>query len=361
MGFFRRNEQSHQTPENQEETADTKMQEAERSHVEGLKAAFQESWEKNHREDDPDVLLEMLLSPHVDEKDVPSNLRSKLEGADIYMLEASGWTRSDMRKWNSDSKGKMKSRGFSGYATALQEAVQETGVLVMSPDIRRRHPSVEEGRRLRAEYDDIVSLPFHEAAQKYDEHLRARAARTQKREMEVMNNIPVLIRKALNKNKALRKKKSLSVIMTYGSMHTALYHALSATEISATREMGETLYPRSAELMRRYIFGVGGTERDLELSARALIEDVFFGASNLWLKAVGANTAERTVLSRLVVDRLSAEDLSEIWDVQLDASQGNVSITPQWTAAVLAAFEKTGFTMPKTREELDELLQSERK
>lgn len=360
MSLFRRHEQPRETPESQEGAVDIETQKAERSHVEELTAAFQESWEKNHKEGDPDVSFKMFLSRHADETDISQNLRSELEDTDIYLTEISSWTPSLMRKWNQISSGKKNpSSGginFPIYELALQEVVHKTGVLVMSPDIRIGHPLEKESDRVDAMWPEVLKLPFDEAVPKYEEYCQAQARETQAREMEIMKNIPNLIRRALKKNKALRKKESLSVTMTYGGAHTALYQALRATENSVNREMGVHVFPRDVELQRNYIFGVDNTERNRKLAAYALIENVIYPASRQRLVDLGANATETVQFRRLAVDQLEPEDLSEIWGVR-----GGTDETPDMREAILGALEKKGITVPKTREELDDMLQVNRK
>lgn len=363
MSLFRPREQSHETPDNQEEGADTKMQEAGRSHVEELTAAFQESWEKNHKEGDPKVSFKIALSAHVVAEDVSPNMRSDLEKADIYMTELVGWDPQYMKTWNAISDGKEDPAGELGehprHREALQEALHGTGVLVMSPDVQWHHTLVDEIEAQRKEFAEIVLLPFDEAIPKYDAFTRANAVDNREREKEIMKNIPSLIREALENNEELREKESINVYMTYGSMHTALYHALSATDNSASREMllkPNFMYPHGIELERKYIFGVGGNEPNPDLAARALVECVIASIAEWQLAAFGANTSEMGHFIRMAVERLSPEDLSEIWDVHLDTFD-----TPAWPPAIIAVLRKNGISVPETKGELDEYLHSKRK
>lgn len=359
MSLFRRNEHSHETPEDQEEGADTETQEAERSHVQELTDIFQESWEKNREEGDPDVSFKFLFSSHTKAQDLHRNLRSELENADIYMPEVFQWSRKRMRQSGRVATGRREpTQIHDEFTVAEEEALYGTGVVVLSPDIPKSkgHLFVEQATELGQNYRSLFSLPFDEAVQKYYEARRDRAAMEQMREKEIMQNIPTLIRKALRKNKALRKKESLSVVLTYGAVHTTLYHALSRTEESeVSRDMEDRpqhTYGYISELTRSYLFGVADPERNKELVARQLISVVFKKAIDRELSDWEATSGEEAKLARMAVDLLTPEDLRDVWDVYLADKE---------PLTVLAAVIKKGFVLPTTKEGFDELLQSKRK
>jgi len=354
MGLSRRNEQSHQTPENQGEGADTKMQEAERSHVEELTTAFQESWDENHQEGDPKVSFKIFFAAHGVAEDAHPDLRDELLNTDIYMPEAVRWTLDLMKEFNDASRGEAAAYEHPNEKTrALLDALHGTGVEVVFPDLPMGHEISEQSIRILGERRQVLSLPFDEAVQRFDESMHAFAMVVRAREEEIMKNIPIIIRKVLEQNETLQNKDSLKVLLTYGNAHTALYHALSATESDVSKDMGgKVQYEHFSEQIRRYIFGVADSDRNADLPAYGLVGYAFRTSLKRQLRVLSATTDEIDRVSRLLLDPLTLNDLSDVWSAYLNE---------QTSAAVLSAVEEKGFVVPKTRAELDELLQSKRK
>ncbi len=354
MSLSRRNEKPHETPEAQKEGADTEMQEAERSHVEKLTAAFRESWKENHREGDPKVSFKIFFAAHGVAEDAHPDLRDELLNTDIYMPEAVRWTLDLMKEFNDASRGEAAAYEHPNEKTrALLDALHGTGVEVVFPDLPMGHEISEQSIRILGERRQVLSLPFDEAVQRFDESMHAFAMVVRAREEEIMKNIPIIIRKVLEQNETLQNKDSLNVLLTYGDGHTALYHALSATESDVRREMSGTLhYSHGDELIRKYLFGVADSDRNAELPAHALLDYAIQSVLEDRLSVLSATTDETDRVSRLLLDSLNSNDLSDVWSVFLSER------TP---SALLSAVEEKGFVVPKTRAELDELLQSKRK
>lgn len=354
MSFFRRNEQPRETPDNQEEASDTEMQEAGRSHVQKLTEIFQESWKKNRMDGDPDVSFNFLFAAHEYAHDVPPDLRSQFENADIFMLEAVAWTDNTMELWRKISEGRAGPSLYKDpYAQGIMDALYNTGVVVLSPDLPHGHPQIE--REPGVLWEEVLHMPFDEAVKNANEYWRELANMNQAREEEIMKNIPTLIRRAREENETLQKKKSLNVVLSYGSLHTPLFQALSRTGKDTKREMpgdGNYVYAQNSELYRRHLFGVAGSEDNLELSARALVGESIVEALHAEIRGLKPRGTERFSVYRTAIDSLSPEDLRDVWDVYL--KEGD-------SMAALSVVKEKGFVVPKTRAELDELLQSKRK
>jgi len=350
-----RNEQ-HETPDNQEEGADTKMQEAERSHVQKLTKIFQDSWEKNRKEGDPDVSFTFLFAAHAYVRDLHPKVRSELENADIYMPEVVGWRTEDTKDFDDISTGEVAPMGYSGsFLRAFEDAIEKTGVVVVIPDLPEGHQLIEQQDALDERLELIRRLPFDEAVQGFDQYTNDFAMVERTREEEIMKNIPVGIREALERNEGLQKRKQLKVVIEYGTSHTSLYHALSSTGLDVTRDMSDrphTTYAHFEELHRKYLFGGADSKPTEELAARGLVAILLYDAIARGFRGFEASTDEELRVCRMAIDSLSVDDLRDVWGEHL---------RQPGPFALLAAVEKKGFVVPKTRAELDELLQSKRK
>jgi len=300
------------------------------------------------------VAFRMLFAAHGSADDFPPGLRDELLHADIYMPESAEWTVEILKELNDISRGEATPKDPRGKRRrALQDALHKTGVEVVFPDLPKGHELIKRGEEIMRERPSVLSLPFDEAVQRFDEFMRAYAMFTRDREEEIMKNIPIIIRKVLEQNETLQNKDSLKVLLTYGNAHTALYHALSATESDVSKDMGgKVQYEHFSEQIRRYIFGVADSDRNADLPAYGLVGYAFRTSLKRQLRVLSATTDEIDRVSRLLLDPLTLNDLSDVWSAYLNE---------QTSAAVLSAVEEKGFVVPKTRAELDELLQSKRK
>ena len=73
------------------------------------------------------------------------------------------------------------------------------------------------------------------------------------------------------------------------------------------------------------------------------------GAIEQRLDWARVSSGELVQLVRMAVDTLTTEELRENWNMHLNDED---------SSTMLEAVEEKGFTMPTTREELDEMLQS---
>jgi len=356
MELFRQNVQP---PGERPEATDVEKEEAERTHVQRLTKIFQDSWEENRKEGDPDVSFTLYFAGHGRAEDVHPNLRKELQEADIFMPEDIFWTEQVVRNHNKEAKGEdVFAPLLSRYNIALRNAMRESGVVVELPDIPADFPDAKEQRAALSNASrERWHLPFDEAVDDFDTATRNVATATRAREHEILGNIPACIRKALDENKDLRKRQSLKVVMTYGGAHTSIYHALDRAGANVERHKrhdGSVVYGHSSELLRNYVLGAAGSAPDRELAARGLTDLIFLNAIAPIIEGgVKDETLdELTRVARLFNERFTIEELRDLWDTYRVHKDRSV---------ILAKLNEKGLHIPKTREELDELLQSNRK
>lgn len=341
--------------EDPSEASDVESQEAELTHVEELTKIFNESWAESHEEGDPEVSFKFFFGAHGRAQDVHPNLREELEAADIYMPEEFDWPAEAMTYLNGISSGAIPLDESDTYDSALEQALHDTDTVILLPDLPEGHPTNERIEASMRVMNTAVNLPYDAAVKMLDRGVRDFVAAGHDREKEIMGNIPKLIRKTLLNNEDLRDKKNLNVLLSYGSGHTPMYHALSRTDHDAKREMRtrpDYVYGYANELQRSISFGIAEEDRNTELTARALIETPVYEELDLELMGIDATSNEILHATRLAVEMLKEEDFRDVWNAYI--REGDPSV-------ILSEIKKRGFTMPANREELDELLQSRRK
>jgi len=242
---------------------------------------------------------------------------------------------------------------LSGYAVAILAAVRGTGVVVASPDLPAGDPLNKDIQTDLQNLDkDRSQLDYDEAVQDFEIVLHDMATSQGKREKEIVRNIPRTLREIIDTDEDLRTKEELSVIMTYGNIHTSLHHALSRAGANVSREMRhhpDDIYTHHTELIRRHLFGLEESPQDHELAARGLMRKPFLRAIGGELYLKDTTTGEALYVVRRAVEQFSIEELGDLWEAY------RAEEDPSMIRTELAA---KGFTIPKTREELDELMQS---
>ena len=306
--------------------------------------------EKKERE--PKISYHFFYSCHGTAKDI-EKLEKAFQKADIYVPEAVDWEPWMLSIYQDLSQGRENLGQMRSFFTANPFVLRTCEIIYNSkkPILFAEPPSTDV--ELNKIFNELM-LSNKEAAVMFGvgmfpwflQRLRAsvltEAEYILKREEKIKENLKKQIKEFLQENSEYAKKENLKVLISLGTAHTKIYQDLRKKEPYVSREFGimPAVYPSRYEAVRRVMFG---KEVNDELLARSFVEE------RLLFPKLRGLTDDSNKLFRALRKLSSQLTLKDVEQISKDYVQSPGT-------DILAEFRKFNIEIPKSKEELDELL-----
>ena len=270
-------------------------------------------------EDVPHVNITLYSAAHTTNADA-DGVREMLPSSDIYIPERFGWRQNDIEYLNMLSRGEAsdlavheaREKGDSNvFSTASLDALEGTGAAVVAVDISEDDKGGYDMEDAVREFTgNNPELPFDDAIDVYATKVERLATAQVERERYMRAHIGPKILEAIRSRPELREKSEIRVFMPLGGSHSDIYHQLRAegTDIERVFQHAPYIYTHQMEYMRRLMFG---TAVDEEFKEQAFIERTVFLVNR---KLLGHGSAEKELMSRVLVDLLDEDDRRSLYD-----------------------------------------------
>lgn len=303
----------------QSKTEQTKMEGTESEPLaEKLKVATAEK-----KSGEPALSVDIFYSAHDTPKDF-EKLANFLPQADIYIPESIGWSSVDQAHYDAISAGRktpeeiIKSLKvttpdmYPTHDTKLKEfeILYNSHKPIIFIDIPLRHQLTQRFNALDVAFLDSLTGHFEEDLESYKAFLQKIAQFQKERETYMLSQFKPKIVELLENHPELKEKADLRILVTLGSLHTPIWHALkkSGQKTAALFKSKPYVHSHENEVIRRNMFG---KEVSDELVARAYLESEFF---EHFIPARDEDTEELAILMRNIIDQFSTIDIKAVFD-----------------------------------------------
>lgn len=339
---------------------------------------------KETKEKEPEMRLRFFFLAHRDKRDFMS-LRKEIEDCDVYIPEVSHYEPETLSDFRDISLGKLTpgeliqqdearrehDEELSDYIKGLVECLYNSKKPIYFVDIPEGHElelELENAEKLSHRAgNDFLSGNYTRALVNQKKYIEAFIRGQRKREKYIEDNIKRLKSKIIREQPSLRDQKEIKCLISIGLGHVSLYHRFRKEAAPIQREFSSLpiIYNIEPETMREKQF-FPKRDMDNKKLAQSLI-------GKLILKAVieGENTeneieamkATRYLASKF--DGKDAEKLSKMLGDDYSKIINTLAFAAPWESKwqkTLEPFlEKFGLKLPKTREEVEEIIKKAEK
>lgn len=307
--------------------------------------------------DAPQVRFTTFYGQHGSAEDVLP-VAVLVEKADIVFPEYLGWDRLPASTFIAEAKQDKESpqANFPEFYNALAEAIRKGHKPVGFIDI----PTTDElFQRLEASRDSLFLEPRRElkAGRSFDEALdRWRgsvdewATIQQKRERHMLARIGPELDRILAENPELARKDALSVLLTLGAAHTNIGRALRERGEDSESRLSESPFVFRFSLVQALRSQISTGRISEELYQRSFTDLLVLESVDEVPRNYETSPEETNRLAHAISSLMPIDDARALYDAR---AQGR-DPTQTFISTLLA---KRGLAWPRTREELQELLQ----
>jgi len=290
--------------ENQEEGAE--------KNIKTLSEYLKEKFGKNV----PKISLHFFSSPHATESDA-EGISERMDEADIFIPEISGWkssTLDEIKKISSGEKRNLdpKISGLNPFFNPVFESLFESNIPITIIDAPEETKREMEKNLLKIKIPG--NTPFEEAAEAVSRVSKIESdIKHGEREKYMLSALGPKIAEILENHPELRKKKKVNVLLTLGVAHTKMIKELSSDKsIKVSKELrySPTSFGFYAEMQRRYDFD---KEISDSLKKKALIE-IFLSSPLKTFLRNSKNGATAMQFKRFLVDVFTEEELKTLYE-----------------------------------------------
>lgn len=277
----------------------------------------------------PKVSLDLYYHTHDGKKDA-EKIGEHFKTADIFIPEMLGWLPKRLDVVNKVSKGDLtpeegaREIGYypreAPYDFQLLQMIHKSKKPVAYIDYSRDDPRFQEAIESMDQLEGITQYweygrSFPSILQEIKRRAKHAASIDQKREEFMISNLKQVITTIVESNPKLRqkatKKGELRVLMSLGSIHTALSHLLVGGGNEVQREFSAhpTIYGYVHEAERRYRFG---KDIDDAFAAKMLAEGLIYAVFYNNLEGKLPTPEARAQFIRKLAGEFSYQDVENI-------------------------------------------------
>ncbi|MBI4096467.1 MAG: hypothetical protein HY425_01990 [Candidatus Levybacteria bacterium] len=324
---------------------------------------FAQAIKKEALKDFPKISIDILYARHETREDL-AGFRERLKESDIYIPESSGWRKETLRRFNDLSFGGIRALrnptdmilGFSrngGFFAEQIRAIRNSLKPITIIDLPAGHPIMKEYNKT---LNSIVYRGgFSDMFNAFKENFRRFAELNKEREDYMISHLFPAIQEVLERFPNLKKKKELKILMTLGSLHTAVGQNFQQSGLDTKREFNRRpyLFDFQNEVRRRYSFD---KEVSDQLAAKALLDSWFWKElSNKYPSRKDKDGGEKIAFVRKIIDAFDIKDVEEIYNAALMV-KGKNKKRRRSNELFFTKLDQKGIILPKTEQELDEFL-----
>lgn len=287
-------------------------------------------------------------------------LAEEIKKADVFIPEGVGWNSETLSGYQALSKGAitplelMEKYGIDKEESRMHprseefEALADSKKLILFADLPAGHPVYEKYREMRISPRQKIKT-FAEALESAKSSIKNFAEALLLREKHIISEI-LKIRENIEHGRypELKGKKSVTVLIFLGAVHTLVYHKLKETAENTSRTFPVMPFQYAnppIEMVRRYLFG---KEVDDELAARAFLSGHVNSLPH-WTQLKDTHKVNRYM--RAIVEQFSYKEVEAFFsDLQ------NTDISTD--SVILKLLRAKNIKIPNSDAELDELLKN---
>ncbi|MFA7286071.1 MAG: hypothetical protein WC052_00155 [Patescibacteria group bacterium] len=278
----------------------------------------------------PPVHFEVFLLTHINAVDL-HGVQDRFNEADLFVVENAGWTPSLKSLWRNVSLARitpeqalseLRSTMGNDDETPFEEFFLELFKIIYGsnkPIVFADYPY--DDPHLWELHDNIMDastcsptseVPFDKKIVEAMAHLKTLADLQQRREDYMLSHLEEAIEDATIDRPDLKEKPSLRGLITIGSLHTGIFHALKRKDqdTKQTHTGMPTIYSYDDEVVRRFLFHKSVSK---ELVASALLETML---SHLIRTAILDATNENLFIVpyvRKVAEQFTYQEIEDIF------------------------------------------------
>lgn len=314
-----------------------------------------------NKEREPKISYRILYGSHGTAEDF-KEFEGEFKKADIYIPEACGWTPETLEEFNQISQGKGLTldefvvkynfrRGSSVYKEL--EVIKDSKKPILLVDASRDTDLTMKRIEATLFYMEAIKLfengKFEPAINSMRKYVELMAKHVRKREDCMKRNLKEKVNNLIQKDKALRNKEEVKILLTLGSAHTKLFQDLKKEKLSISRQHASypDVFLSTNEAIRMIL--LSSKKPSDELLVRAFID-----SSELFLRYLRSLTKDTTKsdrMARKISSKLSFEDIKEISEELGRYKKANI----------ISCLKDRGIKLPKSEKEMDEMLGIESK
>lgn len=307
------------------------------------------------------ISIEIFYSPHDTKEDV-KGLEQKIKEADVFSVEAIGWSEQLFIDLNLVSQGELTPQDFIGkykiggldkqepfqpYQLTVLDALFGSRKFVISFDVpgddpllRKIDESVAALDKLEFSKDFVSCLSSRRRALENFVELQGEREQYIVKKMEAFQETL-----AKGETKEVRDKEKISILFLLGAVHTGVYHRLkeSGREISRTFSTMPYIFGEfTTEITRRLLFGK-------EVSDTLVAQSLFWDLIDPWIAQGTENepkvpsTVAQNLRTRKAVQAFSFSEIKNIFEEIKRMAEKN-------TMPFLLSFELQKFVLNKLGE-----------
>jgi len=266
----------------------------------------------------PKISITILFGPHKTEADVRP-LEDKFKTADIYIPETIGWSSVDLELFKSVAEGKNSpAQLFQNlgcrridyqYHYAMLGMVKNSRKPIVFIDVPLEHENLEVFLRNQKEFK--IQESFDDQLRLTKATFKDEAKLQIEREAYMKSMLPIKIKEALNEYPELKKKDTLNILISLGTLHANLYGELKKAGYDVKKEEMPS-YGYSYEGFNAYKLG---KEMSDELAAKIFLELTFKKAYRRVFDGLTGDHTDRLHLMQKIISQFSFEEAREIFEV----------------------------------------------
>jgi hypothetical protein len=299
----------------------------------------------------PPVFLKLFSGAHETAKDA-DGIKPLLDESDIYVPEIFGWSRNGLSILRKISSGEHFDFVESDeFGDKVEEYFFNTNKPIIIIDVPEREVLSNQETYGEAELyvRKLKRFSYEEAVERIFEYLEESAKfDVVNREAYMTEHFSEQIKKIIKEYPELQKKDAIKVLMTLGSGHISIYHALKeiggghvSRDFHSTSNRGY-----GSEGITRVSFGKEISE---ELKERALLESIFLDGMKHLLDRVSKNSLKNEYFLRYIISLFSRDEIKDVFEQWKGYEDDPVEI-------LYFIIMKKGIVFPKTEEEMDAIL-----
>lgn len=325
---------------------------------------FNQKLQAESKDKGPEISMKIWYSPHVLERDY-WGIEGELDKADIFAPEEFGYEKETLDEYKALANGEMSPDDIEqneakeygpGYKRdearrKIFEVIFNSRKQIIFIDVPNGHPLVKRWMKALEERffiafrsKDINS--FYELLRLVKKNLKEYADIQKERDEYILSQLKPRVDECIKADPRLRNASKIQILISLGSLHTPIYHALKKRNENVQRIFrSPAIFPFADEGARRYQFN---KEIDNDLAARILLEEYLDLASDIDLIENIKDTKKSIEVLRKIIGSL---DFNEIKSIFQRLHKGK-----NFHSVLSGALQKKGLKVPNSEKEADEML-----
>ena len=308
------------------------------------------------KEEEPQISYHIFYAPHFTAKDF-ENLKNTFDKADIYVPELVGWDFRTKDQLNRLSQGEftpeeLAAKGFISNKSARfrqYQIIYNSKKPILFVDMPLQHkliPISDRNDELGKESLGLFTKgDFKSSFKKIYQYTIAETDYEKKREELIKKNLEEEVKKFIKTDSKLKDKSDINVLLSLGAVHTGIYHKLKKEEARVSREFSRQpfIFDSTAQSIREMMLS-RRKKPDKLLLARGLVDALVF--YYYIQNRVSYDSNKLALTAKKISSHLNFKDIKNVSkELGKDSSR-----------TIMDVLEKRGIEIPKTEEEMDEML-----